>query len=129
MAFQNVTSRMTGAVAAATLAGLQYHFVKETATGIAACSTLGGMIHGVLEDDDATAINMPCTVATGGQIKVEAGAANAGVISVGDLVSTDATGHAMTSITKYFFYGVCVGASSAAGECATIQIGPTGYVP
>ena len=103
------------------LTAKQYHFVKHNGQGqVAACDTLGEMSLGVLQDGPSAA-DRSASVGYGTSItKCVASAA----IARGALVTTSATGRAVTVAAGQRILGQALTPAGANGEIFTIRLLP-----
>ena len=104
--------------------GKQYRFVKVTGAATAGLVTANtDKAIGVLLNKPQIT-NAAATVAVRGVVMVEVGSANSGVVTAGDSVSADSTGHAITNPGSggSLEYGIALGTSSAAGQLIPVLI-------
>lgn len=105
-----------GLNAAADLSTKQYHFVRNTSTGLTGTHTAGQQgIIGVLQDKPS-ALGMPGLVSGDGMTKVVA----SGVIAKGALVTAQTNGRAMTAASGHHVYGTAEEAAAADGDIITL---------
>lgn len=101
MAFEQDTDTLSR-VAGADLSAKQFYFVKQANTGkVSACSVDGEHSIGVLQNNPTA--NQSATVAFSGITKIKLG----GTVAIGDLVSTDTSGRAVTASSGVVL-GECV---------------------
>ncbi len=124
MAFENVNTTLTAAVASADLSSDQFKCITM-ASGKAALVGAGLEVDGVLQNKPA-ALDRPATVAIAPSVtKVITGAA----VAVGALVASDAAGLAVLATTGQFAFGRALEASAGANEVIAVQLMPFGDAP
>jgi hypothetical protein len=120
MAVQSNQTTRTYA-AGSDLSAAQYRFVDLAADDQIDVSTTAGSVGNALVGvlvNDPDAAGRASTVAVGGQTKIIAGS---GGLSIGDLVTSDASGGAITAASTNRVVGVCT-VAAAATETATIDL-------
>lgn len=103
----------------ADLTGKEFHFCLLDAAGAVQLAGLGAAATGVIEEGKA--VGRHTSYATGGQLKVLAGAA----IDEGDQIASDANGAARVAGAGHEILGVAMSAA-ANGELATVNFNPKG---
>ena len=99
-------------------AGLQFTFVQINSSGqLVAPSAAGQLCDGVIQDDNPN-IGFPSEMADLGISIVVAGAA----LNTGDLVSSDASGRAVTASGGQAILGRALGSSSSAGTLVPVLL-------
>lgn len=98
--------------------GVQFRFVSVAANGTAIVPTLGGPVVGVRYT--RSKLGAATTIVNSGIAMVESGDAT---IVAGTLVTTDATGRALTAGTGNYVAGQALEASSATGIVIAVLLG------
>jgi hypothetical protein len=105
------------------LSGNQFQAVLLAADGqVDLAGANAKVVNGILQDNNGNAAGAPVQVGPalhGGQTKWKAGAA----VSVGDSVTTDATGRCVTATTGQNVWGQAMTAAGAADEIITVKFG------
>ena len=110
--------KLTGHVAASTLATKQYHFVKLDSSGDVVIAGNGDDAIGVLQNDPVAAEE--CEIIIVGVSKVSSGSTT---VAVGDRLSVDAAGQAEDAVaTTEFAVGKALTPASAVSEIFTAAI-------
>jgi len=121
MAYENVSTTVPGAEAAADLSAHQFKLVKMTSTGVNLCGA-GEAALGVLQNKPDALAQAATVWGPGSTSKVVAGAA----VAKGAKITSDATGRAVTAASGNYEAGQALDAASAAGNLITIFINPQG---
>lgn len=116
MAFHEDVKKVT-ILAGSDLSANQYSFVNRNASNQLALAGAGLDADGVLYDKPS-AQGRAAAVAINGVAKVLLG----GTVAVGDDVTSDATGRAVTATTGDVILGVCA-KGGAVGEIGSVQLG------
>jgi len=124
MSFQSVTPVTMALDTSADLP--QHRFVSPGASGVvqatAALGTVGVSLEGFVAADFAAGNeDGVIPVAIAGIVEVEAGAA----VAVGAVVTSDASGQAVTAASPALAQGVALSAAGAAGQFITVLLQPT----
>ena len=107
---QSLVYHIIGVPASADLSASQFCFVTVNANGQLALPAAGGDADGILQDKP-NGSGVEGSVATGGVSKLVVGAAG---VTAGDLLASDANGHAVTAATGNKILGRAL-ATGAAG--------------
>ena len=125
MAYEGNIQNLPGAVASGDLSTHQFKFMVVNSSGqIALNTTAGGVVDGVLQDKP-TAAGHAATVAFSGVSKVVASAA----ITQGALISSTATGKAVTATTGEAVKGRALESAGADGDLIAVLLDTTGVAP
>lgn len=115
MATQRQTgSQMDSRVSAVDLTGLEYHFCHRDANGALILPLLGGNVAGVIQEGKS--VGRHSSFATGGQLKILAGAA----INEDDPIAANADGTAKVAVAGQQILGRAMTAA-AIGEMCTFD--------
>ena len=122
MAFEHKPTADYSMPAAADLSANQYRFAVCNSSGQAALSGAGAATIGVIQNNDANAVNAAVALQCVGVSKVVAGAA----VTAGAEVASDATGRAVTAATTNRVNGIALSTSANAGEIISVKLGAGG---
>ena len=123
MAYENL-GKCISLEASTDLSSYQYRFVKLSTTQLALCGD-GQNAIGVLLNDPAAQARAGNVMVGSGVTKVVAG----GNVTAGDLISSDASGRAVTAVSGDFLLGHALETStSGAGAVVSILFQKTGSV-
>ena len=118
MAFEHKPCPDWSMAAAADLSSSQFLFGAADANGRCAVAGAGAVSIGVIQDNDAAAIDQATAIQSYGVSKVRIGAA----VAAGARVSSNASGQAVTAASGNVVHGIALSAGTNANEIISVLL-------